>query len=109
MGQSADPGKQFKNFKTTADLQYCNPKGHRDLLSCIVRSHMPEMVKELEGALAVSLRMDGSIDRTQGDSEFVMAKIVKKDGSSKLIFVGHQRLAERGVEGKRKRKPVNVS
>ena len=56
-------------------------------------------MKDIEDALAVSIRMDSSIDRTQKDNEFVMAKIVKKDGSMKLIFLGHQKLTERGALG----------
>ena len=59
---------------------------------------MPAIAKDIEEALAVSIRMDSSVDRTQNDNEFVMAEMVKKDGSTKLVFLGHQKLTEHGAK-----------
>ena len=57
------------------------------------------MHAEIDEALAVSLRFDGSIDRMQLDNEHVMAHIVEKNGNDKLIFLGFSEPPERGARG----------
>ena len=84
---------------STKDMQYCNAVGHRNFLSCIVRCDLPDLMADFRDALAVSLRVDGSIDRFQVDNEFVMAKLVLEDGSDRVFFMGFSRPEERGAKG----------
>lgn len=42
----------------------------------------------IKDALAVSLRVDGSTDRTAEYNTFVMANIVKSDATNKTVFLG---------------------
>ena len=78
------------------------------LLSCIARSDLPAIAKDIEETHAVSIRMNGCVDRTQKDYEFVMAKMVKKDGSRTLVFLGHQKLTEHEAEGQFQRVIVMI-
>jgi hypothetical protein len=56
------------------DLQYLTSKCHREFLECIVSSHRQRIAQEiLDDTLALSVRCDGSVDRTQIDKIFVMA------------------------------------
>ena len=56
----------FTPFIQTANqIQYLNPVQHRDFLSCIAVVGRKQVKKELSEALAVSLRVDGSVDRQQ--------------------------------------------
>ena len=57
------------------------------------------MHAEIDEALAVRLRFDGSIDRMQLDNEHVMAHIVEKNRNVKLIFLGSSDPPERGACG----------
>ena len=81
------------------DLRYINPVYYNELLTSIVDSYKPIMHAEIDEALAVSLRFDGSIDRMQLDNEHVMAHIVEKNGNDKLIFLGFSEPPERGARG----------
>lgn len=69
-------------------LQYVNPPGHLELLSTIVKSHQKDFEKKITDCLAISLRIDGSIDLTQMDKIYVMGKIINLDGSLELVFFG---------------------
>ena len=40
--------------------------------------------------VAASLRMDGSVEKCQIDSKFIMLKTVKADGDLHLIFLGFE-------------------
>lgn len=46
------------------DLQYINPTTHNELLYSIVETNKPLLMNKLKTALAISLRVDGSVDRT---------------------------------------------
>lgn len=48
-------------------LQYVNPKKHHDLLDCIVRADVVNVKSKIEECLALSLRVDGSVDRSKQD------------------------------------------
>lgn len=69
-------------------LRYVNPPGHLELMSTIFRSHHGEFLKKLNECIAISLRIDGSIDLTQIDKIYVMGKLINLDGSSELVFLG---------------------
>lgn len=53
----------------------------------------------LEDAWAVSLRIDGSVDATQTDKIYVMAKVITLAGAPKLCFIGVGEQKERGALG----------
>jgi hypothetical protein len=57
----------YNNPKTpepTFDLQYLTPKWHSDFLACIVDAHRQGILNKLLNSSALSLRLDGSVDRT---------------------------------------------
>ena len=53
----------------------------------------------MSDALAISLRCDGSVDRTQIDKIYLMAKAILKDGEENNIFLGAGEPKERGAQG----------
>ena len=61
-------------------VQNVTPTNHADLLSTIVSANLVNLKEEISNAMAISLRVDGSVDRMQIDNIHVMAKIVSKDG-----------------------------
>jgi hypothetical protein len=74
------------NFKTNGNLlgnsinlQYVTPSQHPDLLKCVVHSDKPNLAVRLQNALALSLRVDGSVDRTQNHNIYVLVNAVFKD------------------------------
>lgn len=64
---------------------------HLDLLSTIVKSD-DQLEEKFNPAIAFSIRIDGSIDRTQIDKMYSMLKIVTQTGEIELYFfgIGHQ-------------------
>ena len=48
---------------------------------------------------AISMRCDGSVDRTQIDKIFVMAKVVHHGGAENLYFLGVDECPQRGAKG----------
>ena len=82
------------------DLQYLTPSHHSQPLDCIVQSNHKSLHDQLSvNALAISLRTDGSVDRTQIHNNNVMAKVIHKDGRDSLIFLGFAERKERGAQG----------
>lgn len=67
-----------------------NPKSHAEILESIVDADSKKsfIKTKIESALAVSLRVDGSVDRTNMDKIYVLAKIVNEIGKLELIFLG---------------------
>lgn len=70
------------------DLQYLSPDHHTDLLNCIVQVDKSAVKSKIMNALAASIRVDGSVDRTQKHNIHVMLNIIEDDGNSCLIFLG---------------------
>ena len=81
------------------DLQYLSPNVHSEFLKCIVKSDRNSLALKMSGALAISLRCDGSVDRTQIDKIYLMAKAISKDGEENNIFLGAGEPKERGAQG----------
>ena len=68
-------------------LQYLTPNMHREFLECIVECDRQRVTDEITNkTLALSLRCDGSIDRTQIDKIYVMVKVVTKGGEESSTF-----------------------
>lgn len=69
---------QDQSGKTVPDninLQYVNPPEHLNLMTAIVQSHRPELLRKINECLALSLRIDGSIDFTHVDKIYVLGKL----------------------------------
>jgi len=82
------------------ELQYLTPHSHYDFLQCIVESHRSSFVEEiLNDSFALSLRCDGSVDRTQIDKMYVLIKSISLKGEEKLYFLGAAEPIERGAKG----------
>lgn len=80
-------------------LQYVSPGKHAEILDCIVESNSENVAKKLKDAVAISLRVDGSVDRTQIDKIYVLCKIVNQVGSTELLFIGIGDQTEPGASG----------
>lgn len=95
-----DSANQSKNLIPDGiDLQYVNTHGHSNLMHAIVQSHRPEFQRKIKECLALSLRIDGSIDFTHIDKIYVMGKLANPDGSFELIFIGIAEQTVRKAEG----------
>ena len=58
-----------------------------ELLEIIVVSDIPRLRMLLSNAMAISIRVDGSVDKFQIDSKFVMLKVVIPESPTVLIFL----------------------
>lgn len=83
-------------------MQYVNKPGHLCLLTTIVNSHLADFMKKINESWAVSLRVDGSVDSTQIDKIYVMAKVINSNGSLELLFIGIAQQTERKAIGLKK-------
>lgn len=81
------------------NLQYVNPKSYAKLLGAIVQSDKSNFMQKLEKSIAASIRVDGSIDRTQLDKIYIMLKILTSTGDKELVFVGIAEQKLRGASG----------
>ena len=79
------------NIITNTDLQYLT---HKELVSIINRYIY---CKKIKNATAISLRSDGSVDRTHVYKIYTFAKLIDKVGNESLIFIGVGEPLERGV------------
>lgn len=80
-------------------LQYVNPPGHLELMTTIIKSHRHGFVKKVNECVALSLRIDGSVDLTQLDKIYVMGKLINLNGSSELVFLGIGQQTQRQANG----------
>lgn len=80
--------KERGNAEATIDLLYLNPSHHADLLNSIVRSDLDRFKMVLSTSLAISLRIDGSVDRMQKHNVYVLMHVVNGDGKMKTFFLG---------------------
>lgn len=93
------------NFKhgcsssSNLNLQYLTPTFHAEFLDCIVLSDIDNFRDCIKKSLAVSLRLDGSVDKTQKHNVFVMIQIVKPDASMKNLCIGFDVPETDGAKG----------
>ena len=87
------------NDDQTYDMQYVTPNSHFNLLECIVQAHRSDILNKLMKSRALSLRIDGSVDRTQIDKIYVLGKIVLESGECEQVFLGMAEPQERGAVG----------
>lgn len=81
------------------NLQYINPKSHSEILECIVDANAGVITAKMEKCVALSLRVDGSVDRTNIDKIYILAKLVNENGNLETIFLGVGQQTDRGVNG----------
>lgn len=92
-----------KSAETTVteslSLQYINPSSYAQILSTIVKSDEKNIIKKIRECTALSLRVDGSIDRTHVDKIYVIAKLTTAEGKLEEIFLGVAEQKEAGATG----------
>lgn len=86
--QLATEFKATGTLQGNTDLLYLNPHHHADLLNCIVKSDLVRFESCISSALAISLRIDGSVDRMQKHNVYVLIHIVTNIGELKTYFLG---------------------
>jgi len=88
-----------KTSQPAFDLQYVTPKWHSRFLACIVDAHRQDVLSRLLKSRALSLRLDGSVDRTQVDKIYILAKIIDECGNVGEMFLGAAEPDKRGAVG----------
>lgn len=73
---------------STPVLHYINPAQHPQFLDSIVKSHLQHLSNKIRKSLALSIRVDGSVDRTQDHNVFVLVNLVNRDGVMETVFLG---------------------
>lgn len=91
-----DPPETFA--PTELDLQYVTPHCHREMLT-IADTNRLSFGEHLQSALAVSLRIDGAVDKQRLDNKHVMASYVSMKGDMKTVYLGLSESEERGSDG----------
>lgn len=81
------------------ELQYITPINHRKFLKVFVEADRPNLTNKLKSCIAVSLRVDGSVDHNQNDNIHVLVKVVTNEGNPELIFLSFEESMSRGVRG----------
>lgn len=93
-----DSEKQFQPYKPKeGDLQYINPGTHSVLLKHIVQADIPNLKSKLKLCIAISLRVDYSVDRNQIVNIHVLFKIVLENGNSETMFMGFEEPTQKGI------------
>lgn len=93
-----DPDKNEQALRNL-NLQYLNPSSHSEIMECIVNVECGLVARKIEDCLSISLRADGSVDRTSIDKIYVLAKTINKAGKLETIFLGVGEQTERGAKG----------
>lgn len=101
IGQTFNINNPEQNVKDIEllNLQYLTPICHAEILECIVEVEQGLIEKKINDCLALSLRCDGSVDRTNIDKIYILAKLTNVDGKLETLFVGVGQQRKRGAEG----------
>jgi hypothetical protein len=86
--QLAAEFKATGTINRNIDLLYATPSHHADLLNCIVQDDLERFKLTLSTSLAISLRIDGSVDRSQKHNVYVLVHVITSDGRLKTFFLG---------------------
>jgi len=81
------------------DLQYVTHTNYRDFSNCIVQVDIINLKNKLKTCLAISLRCDGSVDRTLIGNIHVLAKVIMENREDELIFIGFEEPKSKGALG----------
>lgn len=103
---ASESGRSFKYSDEKAptidpmlNLQYVNRMSHMELLTNIVNSDKSNFKEKIEKSIALSIRIDGSVDRMQIDKIYIMLKLLTANGQFILIFLGIGEQTTRGASG----------
>lgn len=98
-----------RNFKLNGDssvndtaefsFDYLTPHNHPLFIDAIVQSDLNKVKSSIRKALAVSLRVDGSVDRTGDHNVYVLAHIMDNDFETSTLFMGFGVPQTDGAEG----------
>ena len=81
------------------DFRYVFPGSHSGMLGFIVNADMKQMSDALNDCLAISLIIDGSVNRMQIHNNHLQAKVIYQDGSSSFYFLVFDESEDRGAKG----------
>jgi len=84
---------------TDTDLQYVTPASHRDMLLTIAETDRKAFALRFKDILALSLRVDGAVDKQRIDNKHVMAQVVTAVGDMETWYMGLAESEKRGSEG----------
>lgn len=84
---------------TNLNLQYVNHQSYSELLNIIVESDKEHFRRKIENAIAASIRVDGSVDRSQIDKIYIMLVLISADGTKDFNFIGISEQKSRGAVG----------
>ncbi|KAL5245424.1 hypothetical protein ACI65C_012834 [Semiaphis heraclei] len=88
------------NENITYDFQYLTPASHKEFLQCIVKSYKKTFSDKLiSETISMSLRCDGSVDRSPIDKIYIILKTVSLKGVEEQYFLGAGQVEQRGAEG----------
>lgn len=102
---ASEAGNNFNfNLYTTTipndtNIQYVSPADHLKLLKIITKTHFKIFKEKIQSARAVSIHIDGSVDRSQIDKIYILLKIVNQAGSLETLFIGIGQQTSRGANG----------
>ena len=90
----------FQPYEPKADeIQYVNPSHHRECLGCIADCGREQLVKSLDEALAVAVKVDGQVDAFQVTNKFVAVSVVSAKGFLCSKFVSSEDPSDQGADG----------
>lgn len=79
---------------------YRDPNTYREMLGIIAKLQFKQIGKELENCVSFSIQIDGSVDKQQIDSKFVLARYMPKDSMElKTVFIGVFEPENSGAKG----------
>lgn len=80
------------------NIQYVTPKSHGDLLKIITKS-CNILQEKIKNARAISIHIDGSVDRTQIDKIYMTLKVIKTTGDLESLFAAIGQQINSGAAG----------
>ena len=90
----------FQPYEPKADeIQYVNPSHHRECLGCIADCGQEQLVKSLDEALAVAVKVDGQVDAFQVTNKFVAVSVVSANSFHCSKFVSSEDPSGEGGDG----------
>lgn len=99
VGAEAGRAFEYSNPEAPTISQYVNKPSHLELLSTIVRADKQNFQEKIRKSIASSIRIDGSVDRTQMDKIYIMLVLITEVGEKELVFLSVAEQTERGAKG----------
>ena len=81
------------------DALYPNPVHHRECLNCKADCGREDLVKDLDQALAIAVKVDGHVDPYQTENKTVAVSYITNKGDLVTSFVSTEKPIERGARG----------